>query len=542
MTGLRPLTLFSTWYRLWGSTRLKSEVCQNWINTWWPKDAVGGKKGCEIYDALFPLIEAVTQGQYIVSLDLSLAFDFSHPDIVVPFLQDLGLPVKIACMLHKQWTQQVRYLSFENFVLPTPESVATSLPQGDPWSLLGMVALLTPATCEIARRHPDAIQKNFVDDRSWATRSMTEALQVEAIWTSWNQDLQLQENNAKSQYFHPQQKGRQELIDFGIPASQVSHDIVILGHAFRGFLQRKITSTEDERINKSVALIRRISYLPVAYSMKKRIIAAAPLAKAEFGWLLKAPPLATCKRIQNAIKLALHEPLFASPDLRDILRGHRLNINFRIATSCIGAVRRCLAKLPVNTFYSWHRSFGVGPSITSLLQRFSWSFHRPWVWKHDLTGEILSLNKSDRTYETYTPGQSDDRTSHNLRESFSAHHYMKWRNSTRNDATFCQENIFSAERCKLALGLAKDSRQNFAILTGSFISDAARNPVRPCPFCHQASADTDHAFWNCGAYPPPISRPHDTLLRRLGWPRIGHPADKNHCWMDAHSANPHSQP
>ena len=221
-------------------------------------------------------------------------------------------------MLLNQWSNQSRYLTFENFALPVPEKVSTSLPQGDPWSMLGMVALLTPAIWEISRKHPNVLHRTFVDDRSWAADTVQEARDVETIWKSWSSILQLQENNAKSQYFHARESGRQNFIDSGVNASQVSHDIVILGYAFRGFRQRKLTRNEDDRVNKSVALIRKATYLPVLYSMKKRIIAAAPLAKVEFGWLMKVPPLVVCNKVQKAIKQALHEPQNSSPDLRSL--------------------------------------------------------------------------------------------------------------------------------------------------------------------------------------------------------------------------------
>ena len=77
--GLRPLTLFSTWYRLWSSARLKPVDAQQWINCWWHPSAVGGRRGQEMYHALIPLISAATEGKYIVSLDYSLAFDHCHP-------------------------------------------------------------------------------------------------------------------------------------------------------------------------------------------------------------------------------------------------------------------------------------------------------------------------------------------------------------------------------------------------------------------------------------------------------------------------------
>lgn len=251
----------------------------------------------------------------------------------------------------------------------------------------------------------------------------------ERIWKSWSRELQLKENTAKSLYFHPQKKGRQDFVDHGIPANQVSHNVVILGHTFRGFVQRKMSKTEDERIRRTVALIRRATWLPVSYSMRKSIIAAAPLSKAEFGWILKVPTMAICTQVQNAIKQALHEPNYASPNLRNLLRGHRLNINFRIAQRCVGAVRRCLHKVSTNVLYAWHNSYGVGPAITSLLKRFSWSYSSPWVWKHDLTGETLALHKADPSFEAYVPRRRNDLTSHILRNSFRAHEFHAWKAS-----------------------------------------------------------------------------------------------------------------
>ena len=50
------------------------------------------------------------------------------------------------------------------------------MPQGDPWSLLAMVAVLCPAMWEIDRTRPQVTQRNFVDDRSWAAPTVTEAL------------------------------------------------------------------------------------------------------------------------------------------------------------------------------------------------------------------------------------------------------------------------------------------------------------------------------------------------------------------------------
>ena len=40
---LRPITVLSSWYRLFGSARLKTKDAQRWLAQWWPEAACGGK-------------------------------------------------------------------------------------------------------------------------------------------------------------------------------------------------------------------------------------------------------------------------------------------------------------------------------------------------------------------------------------------------------------------------------------------------------------------------------------------------------------------
>ena len=364
VSSLRPLTLFSIWYRLWATTRLKSSDVQEWINNWWPAEATGGKAGKEIYDALFPLIDSAIQKKYLVSLDFSLAFDFATPSIVTAFLHDLGMPPLIMSMLHKLWSNQSRILSYENACLETPELVQTSLPQGDPWSQLGMVAILSPAMWNIAREHPTVIHRSFVDDRSWAADTVEETLAVEQIWKTWSGILQLKENQDKSQYFHASAKGRRKLIEQGgLPHDKVSNQINILGHYFNGLQDRQVNCKELLRVKNAMQYIRKVAFLPVTHRFKKCAIAAAPLAHVEFGWLMKPPPLKPCEKIQTAIKQTLQEPLHSSPHLRDILRGHRLHMMFRVCCTRI----RCLNKSHDRTLTEWHARYGIGGTLNTLL-------------------------------------------------------------------------------------------------------------------------------------------------------------------------------
>ena len=56
-------------------------------------------------------------------------------------------------------------------VLPEPVTVSRSLPQGDAWSLIAMVAVLTPATWQILHENSSVTFRSFIDDRSWSAES-----------------------------------------------------------------------------------------------------------------------------------------------------------------------------------------------------------------------------------------------------------------------------------------------------------------------------------------------------------------------------------
>ena len=52
VASLRLLTIFSCFCRLWSSARLASPEARAWLDTWWPAQATGGRKGKEAIQAL----------------------------------------------------------------------------------------------------------------------------------------------------------------------------------------------------------------------------------------------------------------------------------------------------------------------------------------------------------------------------------------------------------------------------------------------------------------------------------------------------------
>lgn len=91
--------------------------------------------------------------------------------------------------------------------------------------------------------------------------------------------------------YPPLTKKRKVCIDCGAPANQVSHDLAVLDHKFRGFPPRKISNKQKEGINQAIALIGPATSLPVCFAGQKQIKDFSPLSKAEIGWVLKVPSL-----------------------------------------------------------------------------------------------------------------------------------------------------------------------------------------------------------------------------------------------------------
>ena len=185
---LRPITVLSTWYRLLGSCWLRSTEVRQWLQGWWPPQAVGGKKGSGVHEALINLADsAIHDEHYMISLDFSLAFDILDPALAGMLLRQAGMPGGLVSLLQSVWCDQHRILQYDGQAYHRSVQVTTSLPQGDGWSLIAMVLRLAGPTKDIQSLHPGLLMKTFIDDRTFTTGSADEVLQVKGEWASWSQ-------------------------------------------------------------------------------------------------------------------------------------------------------------------------------------------------------------------------------------------------------------------------------------------------------------------------------------------------------------------
>ena len=151
-------------WRIWPSACVRHLSTRFWVNSWAASLAVGGRPHHTTYSGLLPSYNAVRDRHVLCSLDLSKAFDHVLPSLAIHALRLMGLPESWQHILGRVWSGHKRILSYDSHVLPSYVSTGASMPQGDSWSSLAMLALLSPPTRLLAVRFPASIVVAYIDD------------------------------------------------------------------------------------------------------------------------------------------------------------------------------------------------------------------------------------------------------------------------------------------------------------------------------------------------------------------------------------------
>ena len=525
VSSLRPVSILSTWYRLHATARWRSPSVQTWIDSWWPSTAFGGRKGKSIHDALDVILSSADNGQFVGAFDYSLAFDMAEPSLAIYVLKRVGMPSHWAHLLLSLWSQQRRYLQFAGETLPDLQTVRHSLPQGDPWSLIGMSALLLAPTLA-SQNIPGVSCVTFVDDRTILAHDPQSCVQAAQAWQTWSAILGLRENMDKEQYFHKDAAQRIQLSRLGVAEAKISASPKILGSFLCGTQERSLHEAEKKRVASATTAVLRCSFLPHPPQKKFFFASAVGVSKAAFGWKHKLPPQDILKPFHNALKRCTWPHPSGSPHLAQLLRGHHVDFDFRIMCDTLSFwfKKKLQGKQPP----SWQARSRQRVVVSQLLDAVGWTSIAPWTWKHEYMNFSFSL----------LPGNSDctdvQHFRHVLRESRRHQLFNQWKSSGRIDANLCQRVRYFPNRCKNARQVAFQSAHTFAVLTGASISpmhvatrllrnprtrDRVPNDYAFCQTCQQAN-DFDHWNWKCrgfSAHRPNIQR--DPMQKRLGWPR-----------------------
>ena len=424
--NLRPICVFSCFWRLWGGCRLRSQDTKSWVEGWMPAEAYGGKAGVEVMSAAVPLMEAVEKGEYLASLDYSLAFDHAEPKMVTEILRRLGMPPQVVKMIMGVWSDQRRFLQYAGQTDKIPAKVSKSMPQGDAMSMLGMAALLLPPMKEAKEKWPEATQVVFVDDRSWTTKTARERAEIQKHWENWSCLLGLKENLGKHQFFNKRVEGRRKLAEAGVQPMTITVKPLILGIQMQAAEKRKISDREMARVKDTVQTIQRCGLLPVRRVVKLKYICTAGISKCCWGWACRPPALSDLKPVGASVRQAVQDVKMSSPHLRAIFKGHRADAVFATGEEQFMAAHRRSLKVSDRWPAEWRAKTGWSGAINKWMTRCGWKTIGPWTWKN---GSLeVSLDKIMAQYEP-----TKKVLGHKLREGWRRCNFMKWMNSDRRD-------------------------------------------------------------------------------------------------------------
>ncbi|CAE8642159.1 unnamed protein product [Polarella glacialis] len=527
--AMRPITVLSALWRVWGRARLRNSDTAEWLESWLQPEICGGRRNVDALSSVIQLLEAACDNKFIATFDYSLAFDFTSPKLAAEIFEWLGMPIGTASLILSVWESQRRVLQYAGEANTNPEEVKTSLPQGDPWSLIAMAVVLLLPLLDL-RRGPETTDiMLYVDDRAWASTNASDCMNFGRKWKDWSSRLGLKENETKEKYYHQNYAlALEEFAKVGAPPKTISGAPALLGVELAPETGRPFTDKEKKKLDQAALVARKARSLPLPVSRRLRIAAAKAVPKAAYGWLCEAPTEQMFAKVEDSIARAGPNPAMGDRDLKKLFRGHSASPYFMAGQQVLMAAWR-RAKRSKALPGIW-RDVGWVHTLCIFLQNIGCLEVAAWRWTTRLGG-IIDLDPSSEDFD-----QTSGAVGHNTREAWRQTLFERWlaRTDARIDSRQCQASAYNEQRCTLTRKLVANDTHRFAVVTGASVSPQKfevmlsrknrRNGREPntilYPWCKEVrGADWEHMVWKCEASgkPPELATPTDLLQRRLGW-------------------------
>lgn len=526
VADLRPINIYSLWYRWWSSSWAKNPALKEWRQNVMPAEVAGGpgSPGTEALAA--KLNNALQTHGFLASMDYTLAFDFVSPIAATAAMNQLGLPRGLTQVLLYQWTHQSRFLQWQKSYSPEVLHTNISIPQGDPLSPLALNVIMMAGLRFVNNNAPGSnnnrLHMVYMDDRSFTASSPKALLETLTQWEHYSTLVGLKENQSKTQLtasnVHNLNALKRHLRRNHALKQHVASKAYILGSSTstNDSTARNLHPKEIARLDAAKAVLRRIRFLPVAHSCKMQTAQLMATTKAAYGWIGHSPPKSEIQSFNKALQACSPAFKAASKPLTNMLSRAHLSLDAVIGRRqvllwCKQNLQPGQPQLPAHI-----------PSAilaTTWLRDHGWSYQRrQQQWQH------RNLNL------TFTPQDSGTidgyhNISHMLRESWRHKQWQDFRASSRRDATPFANTPYNTRRFNLVRQTVKQSTgAQLAVLLGSVISPAAfsKRPTTAhehtyCPLCSEHMADLQHMYWSCPKRFT-TSRPRDHLQARFGWP------------------------
>ncbi|CAE7276521.1 unnamed protein product [Symbiodinium sp. CCMP2592] len=516
----RPIAISSAIYRAWGRLRLL-QLSNHLARALQPWQA-GGSKGVDP-EVLLLATEVDFPGEtysHGVALDDRKAFDSLDYPLAIIGLRAMGVPSTVLDLLENQWKRQVRWVTFAGVVCPEPLELCAGLPQGDPWSPLGLAAVLAAPKQDAARQAPGTECLLYLDDRTLLSTSRDSLRIALDTWGELEQVSRMRTNESKTQFFCRS------------PNSADTADV--LG-ASLGSSDRPLTQKEQKRKDKAASVASRIALLPVSLKMRANLCATVFSPIAAWACLLngrepKAAELSWyTETFRRAVKGGDAKGDRSSRDLqRLLLLGHTADLSVVAACRVLKAAAR---------WASYKLRLGHRPQRAALMsarpvKALDASLPAPWKrsgsWGRWTNGQV--------SWNILAESTEQQRAAHEVRESWRLVRLQRWLAANRNDARDARSEGLQASNAlvkRLRTIAGQVDGHGVSIMCGGFAPDARWTPAGPvrdmCYSCMQSiTPHTRHVLWNCVAHAHlrTVSVPASLLAQRLGWGSLDVPVQE----------------
>ena len=128
--NLRPLSLFSSWWRTFESATIQTPAFEAWKRTT-NVSGVAWEQSAEHVAA--EVAAAFAEQRYLGALNFPKAFDHMRPESSGKILDTLGVPTELINLMIEVWSRQYRLCSFDGHVSKVILETDAAHPQGGPW-------------------------------------------------------------------------------------------------------------------------------------------------------------------------------------------------------------------------------------------------------------------------------------------------------------------------------------------------------------------------------------------------------------------------